>query len=183
MSRLLYAVFAGIVGAGIVHITILMLIPRYAQHDVWTQLGDMGADGRFVRIEPAREGQAGTLIKTADPLFAIAACRFDLTGGLTHITAPGNVPFWSVSIFDRKGENIYSFNDRNSTDGRLDLTVASPLQMVELRKDLPAQFERSIFVETDVVDAVIVLRAFIPDSSWEGIVSDFIAGAACSNVG
>lgn len=179
MSRLVYALLTGIVGACIVHITILMLIPRYAQHDVWTQLGDMGADGRFVRIEPAREGQAGTLIKTADPLFAIAACRFDLTGGLTHITAPGTIPFWSISIFDRKGENIYSFNDRNATDGRLDLTVASPVQMVELRKDLPAEFERSIFVETDVVDAVVVLRTFIPDRSWEQIVSEFIAGAAC----
>ncbi len=181
MSRLFYALVAGLVGAGIVHIAILMLIPRYAQHDVWTQLGDLGADGRFVRIETAHEGKTGTVIKAADPLFAIAACRFNLTNGLTHIKAPGTVPFWSVSIFDRKGENIYSFNDRNATDGQLDLTVASPVQMVELRKDLPAEFERSIFVETSVGEGVVVLRSFVPDRSWNRIVSDFVAGAKCQS--
>jgi uncharacterized membrane protein len=112
-------------------------------------------------------------------MFAIAACRFSLSGGLTHVTAPGRVPFWSVSIFDRKGENIYSFNDRNATEGQLDLTIASPVQMVELRKNLPPAFERSIFVETEIGEGVVVLRAFLPDHSWDKIVSDFIAGALC----
>ena len=42
-----------------------------------------------------------------------------------------------MSIYDRSGRNIYSFNDRTAMEGELDVVVVTPLQMVELRKDLP----------------------------------------------
>ena len=50
---------------------------------------------------------------------------------------PARCPFWSVSVYDRSGQNIYSFNDRTPPDGNLDFVVLTPAQMIELRKDLP----------------------------------------------
>ena len=55
---------------------------------------------------------------------------------MVRIKAPGNVPFWSVSVYDRSGHNIYSFNDHTATGGKLDSVVLTPAQMIEVRKEL-----------------------------------------------
>ena len=41
MLRLLYALLVGIVGAGIVHIVVLLLVPSYSERDAWSRLSEM----------------------------------------------------------------------------------------------------------------------------------------------
>jgi len=38
MRKLLYAVLLGLIGAGIVHIVILILLPLFSQRDAWSRL-------------------------------------------------------------------------------------------------------------------------------------------------
>jgi uncharacterized membrane protein len=38
MLKLIYAVLTGLIGAGIVHISSLMLIPLVSENDAWTRL-------------------------------------------------------------------------------------------------------------------------------------------------
>ena len=176
MGRALFTLLAGLVGAGIVHISVLMLVPYYASRDAWSQVSALGADYAFAAVagEPARK-----LLADIDPLFEVAVCRFDLTGGLVHASASGTLPFWSVSVFNQRGENIYSFNDRNMSGAGLDVTVATPVQMVELRKDLPEEFAQSIFIEADMTKGMIVLRMFRPDALTAQKALAFLASAKC----
>ena len=83
------------------------------------------------------EGRDGPLVRSVDPLFSAIACRFDLDDGVVHVQAPGRVPFWSMSVYDRNGQNIFSFNDRTSADGRVNFVVLTPAQTIEVRKQLP----------------------------------------------
>ena len=176
MLRLLYAVAVGLVGAGIVHVAVLMLLPGFSERDAWSRLA-MAADlYRVVRIDAS----AGALIRSVDPLFFAAACRFDLSEGIVHVRAPGKAPFWSVSVYDRAGQNIYSFNDRTNESGALDFVVLTRPQTIELRKALPADLEGSIFVETAVDEAIVVVRAFVPDESWEPTVAEFLDQITCT---
>ncbi len=98
---------------------------------------------------------------------------------MVQITAPGQVPFWSVSVYDRNGHNVYSFNDHSATDGRLDTVVLTPAQMIEVRKELPEDFAGSIFVEAPIGEGIAVIRSFVPDESWKPTVRRFLAGATC----
>ena len=41
-----------------------------------------------------------------------------LEEGVVRIDNAGKVPYWSASVYDRSGQNIYSFNDRTATDRR-----------------------------------------------------------------
>ena len=126
MLRAFYAVLVGLVGAGIIHIAVLLLIPQFSDRDAWSRLA-MAADFyRPVRIDP--EGMA-PMASSSDPLFYASACRFDLAEGIVHVVGPGKAPFWSVSVYDRGGQNIYSFNDRTPPDGSLDFVVLSPALM------------------------------------------------------
>lgn len=177
MFRFLYAILLGLVGAAVVHMAVLLLVPIYSERDAWARLASRAPAFAITEIaSPTGDASFG---KGADPLFSSAACRFALSTGIAHFVADGDVPFWSVSVYDRRGQNIYSFNDRTATDRQLDVVVATPVQMVELRKDLPEEYAAAVFVETEQREGIIVARAFMPDQSWSGIVKGFLDSAEC----
>ncbi|PRD45791.1 DUF1254 domain-containing protein [Phyllobacterium phragmitis] len=175
MGRLIQALLLGLIGAGIVHIAVLLLVPVYSDRNAWSRISAYGGSYRFHVLETETDGRGGL----HDPLFQEAACRFDLLDGPVRVTAAGNVPFWSVSIYNRSGENLYSFNDRTSTDGKLDLVIANPIQMIDLKKDLPEAAAQSILVEEDIGEGFVVIRGFTPDQSWQSSVRNFLSDADC----
>lgn len=178
MRRLAYALLLGLVGAALVHIAVLLMVPHYSERDAWAKLSAAAGYHQMVRVsaDPGVE----PLIAGIDPLFEAAACRFDLAGGPTHLQGEGSVPFWSVSVYDRAGVNLYSFNDRTADQGVLDLLIVTPAQMIELRKELPEEFERSVIVETGAVEGVVVVRVFRPDAEWRGEVLAFLERVSCA---
>ncbi|BCH26025.1 DUF1254 domain-containing protein [Mesorhizobium sp. L-8-10] len=175
--RLLHALVLGLVGAGIVHIAILLLLPVVSERDAWSRLARSGDLYAVVRAS----GGAGDrrVLRLTDPFIEAVACRFDLGDGIARIRAAGHVPFWSVSVYDRNGTNVYSFNDHATVDGNLDILVLTPMQMVELRKDLPPEFQSSIFVEADIEEGIVVVNSFVPDPSWKPAISAYLKGATC----
>lgn len=177
MLRLVYALLAGLVGAGIVHIAVLLLLPQFSERDAWSRLAMQAAPFRVVQAGSAGDSEA--VVAARDPLFLAALCRFDLAEGVAHLKADGRVPYWSVSVYDRGGQNVYSLNDRAAQDGVLDIVVLRQAQMIELRKFLPEDMERSIFVETPVEEGIVAVRAFVPDATWRPVVAAWLSGLAC----
>lgn len=177
MLKVAYALIVGLFGAGIVHIAVVLMVPKFVDSDAWSRLA-MAADlYRVVRIDP--EPGRSPVMRSADPLFSTAACRFDLSEAPVEVHADGKVPYWSVSVYDRGGQNIYSFNDRTAADGVLDFAVLTPAQMVEARKDLSEETIRSVFVEAPIEEGIVVIRVFVPDQSWRQIVSDYLDAVTC----
>ncbi|WP_269932223.1 DUF1254 domain-containing protein [Aminobacter sp. HY435] len=177
MRRLFHALAIALVGLGIAHIVILLLVPNFSERDAWSRLAMVAGPNKVVRLDQDVGG--APVVKSLDPSFYDAACRFDLADGVVRIDNAGKVPYWSASVYDRSGQNIYSFNDRTATDGNLDFVVLTPAQMIELRKELPTEFEKSIFVETPIDEGIVVVRAFVPDDSWRPTISRFLDGINC----
>ncbi len=178
VSRALpYTLLVGIVGAAIVHIAVLLLVPNYSERDAWSRLAGLGEP--FSMIELSGEIGAAEFSEDANPFVRTLACRFEIEPGIARIQADGEVPFWSAAVFDRTGRNIYSLNDRTTPGGGLDMVIASPLRMIELRKDLPEGFEEAVFVELDAPEGVAVIRVVVPDQSWDALADRFLSGARC----
>ncbi|TIR15021.1 MAG: DUF1254 domain-containing protein [Mesorhizobium sp.] len=177
MRRLLHAILLGLLGAGIVHIVVLLLVPEFSERDAWSRLAMASDLYRMTRLDAEAGGTP--VVKSVDPLFYAAACRFDLSEGMVRVKAPGNVPFWSVSVYDRSGHNIYSFNDHSSTGRVLDSIVLTPAQMIEIRKELPEELQGAIFVEAPIDEGMFVIRSFVPDDSWKPVVSRFLEQSSC----
>src|SRR5262245_43783966 len=97
-----------------------------------------------------------------------------------RVRAAGSVPYWSTSIYDRAGENVYNFNDRTATDGALDFVVGTSAQMIEMRKDLPADLASSVFVEADIDEGIVVVRSFVPDDSWAKTIAAYLGSLSCT---
>ncbi len=173
-----YACLAGLFGAGIVHIVVLLLVPEFSERDAWARLGATSNLYEMVRLDSDHaEVQS---IGATDPSFVTAACRFDLSEGSVQVATKGKVPFWSAAVYDRGGANLYSLTDRSAVDGALNLVILTPDQMIESRKDMPNDLERSVLVESPVGEGIIVVRAFVPDQSWAGLVGDFVGRSTCT---
>ena len=178
MIRWIYAALVGIVGAGIVHILVLFLVPEFSERGPWQQLSlaapehvlvDLESDERFSGLD-------------RDPLFRSVACRYDLDAGPTRLSATGRVPFWSVSIYDRYGQNSFSVNDRSAEGGAVDILLLTPLQMVQLQKDPLPDLARTIFVEIAPETGIAVIRAFVPDETWARVAKDFLETSTCERL-
>lgn len=176
MARFFQAVLLGLIGAGIVHIAILFLLPHYTQRDAWSRLADKSGLYAVTRTDGAA---ARPISGFANPLFETAACRFDLSQGAVHVHAKGHVPFWSMSAYGRTGLNIYSLNDRTTTDRSLDFVIVSPEEMVSVRKELPPEFASSIFVEANIAKGIVVIRTLVPDPTWKPQVASFMNSLTC----
>lgn len=170
-SLLAYPALLGLVGAAIVHIAMLLALPHFADRDAWSRLAAAGPTFGFVSLDAA--------VGRADPLVDAHACRFDLSDGAARVTAGAGVPFWSVSVYNRRGHNSYGFTDRTVATGKLDLVLVTPAQMIELRKAMPEALAGSVFVEIGDPVGIVVLRAFRPDDSWGPAVETFFRGARC----
>ncbi len=70
-------------------------------------------------------------------------------------------------------------NDHTAVNGKLDLVVATPIQLVELRKSPPQALAQSIMVEMKEQDGFAVLRAMAPVDSFEEQVRNFLAESTC----
>jgi uncharacterized membrane protein len=177
MTRFLYAILVGLVGAGVVHAIILLILPHYSERDAWARLATHADYYHFTRMSGE---DAPPVVRGVDPFFDAVACRFDLSEGVVHVKATGHVPFWSVSVYNRHGQNIYSLNDRAQTLGDLDLVLVTPAQMIELKKSLPKEFEKSVFMEADVGRGIVAIRSFVPDETWKKAIADYLNDASCA---
>ncbi|PSH57534.1 MULTISPECIES: DUF1254 domain-containing protein [Phyllobacterium] len=178
MVKVLRTLFIGLVGAGLIHIAVVLLVPYYSDRNTWSRISAYGDDWQFHTV--TREGIAGMVPLAFDPLFQAVACRFDITDLPAHITGVGTTPYWSISVYNRQGANIYSINDRTAIADQLDLVVATPLQMIELNKTKPAAAENSVLIEADMDEGFVVVRSFVPDESWRSQVDAFLKSANCT---
>lgn len=177
MTRFFNALTLGIIGAGIIHISALLLVPVYSKRDAWTILSEQANFYRMVRLDPPK---ATPLIDSLDPLFDAIACRFDLREGALRLKGEGVVPYWSMSIYDRNGLNIFSVNDSSSPEAGPDFIVATPAQMILLRNAPPADLDGAVFIQADIDEGIALIRSFVPDPSWEPSNAAWLNNISCA---
>ena len=177
MGRPLYVLCAGLIGAALLHIVIVLAIPSYAQSDAWTRVSALGAREFFHVLRPGEND-----LTSANPFSRAAVCRFDISTEPVRVTAFGSMPHWSLAIFDPAANEVYSMNDRIAAEGDLDIVIVTPVQMIGYRKTLPESIAESVLIEFPETSGYLVLNTVAPDASWEAIVDDFLGNAVCQPV-
>jgi uncharacterized membrane protein len=110
-----------------------------------------------------------------------AVCRFSLEDGPLRVQANFPDDFWSVAVFDRRGRNVYSLNDRATQGSNLDLAILTSVQMAQLRQNPPASLDTAIVLELPIQAGFVLLRAFVADDSVKPAALAALAGARCSD--
>ncbi|MFD1746574.1 DUF1254 domain-containing protein [Rhizobium helianthi] len=179
MLRVILTVLTGIVGAGLLHLVIILSLPSFSERDAYSRVEKEGAPFRFHTI--GSKPDAAGLVKD-DPFLDVAVCAFDISDQPVRMKATEPVPFWSFATFDSASNETFSINDRTAADRKLDLIVATPVQATALRKALPSSALQPIIVETTQEQGYAVLRALAPQTSFKPATAAFLGAAECSTM-
>ena len=164
--------------AGIVHIVVILLVPRMAENDGWSRLAAVAAERRFGLVT-AIEGD-GSTVPGLDPLFVHGACRINISLSPARLALVAADRFWSLAIYDENGTAIFSLNDRTAAEGVLQMLIVTPLQNAELRESDPAALAESIAVESEKTDLIALIRLYAPSSISRDEARAILNGAACT---
>lgn len=177
MLRVILAILTGLVGAALLHLVIILSLPRFSERDAHSRVLNEGPEFQFHAIGKKMD-QAGLALQ--DPYLETAVCAFDITDQPVRFTSANGVPFWSFATFDSASNETFSINDRTAADRMLDVIVATPVQATALRKALASSQVQPIIVETAQLEGYGVLRALVPQKSFRTAAQEFLAKADCS---
>ncbi|MHA1189238.1 MAG: DUF1254 domain-containing protein [Alphaproteobacteria bacterium] len=190
LRRYIYHGLLIFIGAGIVHITAVMLVPHFAEKDAWSRLEVSAGFFSFKILEPdkfldtgqnGKTGKAGaTHLTGLDPLFVQAACRVQTTGAPVEIRFSDPDQFWSLGVYNNLNGVIFSLNDRTVERGNARFLIVTATQNSRIRERDPLAYERNIIVETDQDELVVVLRIYAPGAIDRAQVTDLLTGASCT---
>lgn len=163
--------------AATVHILAVLLVPRYAHDLRWERLErELGLYAMMVVDLPDRPGKQDTSL---DPLFAHAMCLARLDDGPLSLSFSGPEAFWSMSLYDRSGEIVFSVNDRTALDGEIDLLVVTPAQRETIEREVPEALVENILVDLPETDLLAFLHVFAPDPAARARATSAIRSAVC----
>jgi uncharacterized membrane protein len=179
MRSLGLAVLIGLVGAALIHIIVILSLPRWTGSDAYTRVLGLGETGRFYAL-PNEANATG--LYNDDPHLRAAVCRFDLAEGPVRVMAMGDVPVWTTATYDTGSNETYSMNDRSAIGEGVDLTLVTPTQLLLLKRNMPPALTRSVMVELGEEQGFVVLRAVVPDRSAETAARNFLSEASCNTL-
>ena len=172
----IFAILVGLVGAALLHIVIILVLPRFTGNDAYSRvLGLFEMDSFF----PLSAAPGPTGLANEDPFCALPSAVFRWSAARCGSSPRGDIPFWSLSVYDADSNEVFSMNDQTAVNGELDLVMATPIQLVDLRKTPSESLAQSIMVEMPEEDGYAVLRALAPTDSFEETVRNFLAESSC----
>jgi uncharacterized membrane protein len=184
MGKLFLAILVGLVGAGIVHIAVILSIPGQADNDAWSRLSRLGPEFATVRIgfaEPEGDRASGSPagFVFVDPAFIDIACRFSVEDGPVRLFSDDRTRFWTASIYARNGDNLYSISERVALEGRLDLLVGTAEQLDLARIEGSSSTIPTVPVAVAGEEGYLTVRALVAAESERPFVDRFARSVTC----
>lgn len=176
MRSILYAILVGLAGAALLHIVIILSLPRFTGRDAYTRVQVFGETHRFF---PLANEASGLAPANDDPALRTAVCAFSVEEAPVRLFARGDVPFWSLAVYDSASNEVFSMNDRTAVEGALDVLIATPIQLIGIRKAVPEELAQAILVEMRGEEGYAVVRTFVPAESRLEAATAFLAEAVC----
>ncbi len=133
MIRLLFTIIAGVLLGGIVHLVSVLALPRIATQDAYSRLTPMTKLNTVTPLPLADPNNEP--MPFMDPAFAIAICRYDLSGGSIKLAVPVSQAYTSVSFYTRNEVAYYAINDRSAGRKVIELDLMTEAQHAELPED------------------------------------------------
>jgi len=133
MIRLLFAIIAGVLLGGVVHLVSVLALPRIASQDAYSRLTPMTKLNAVTQL-PLADPNNSTM-PFMDPAFSVAICRYDLSGGPIKLIVPVSQAYTSVSFYTRNEVAYYAINDRSAGKKVIELDLMTEAQHNELPED------------------------------------------------
>jgi len=178
MIRWLLLLFGGLLLGGIVHLGTVMMVPRTATQDAYARLSPVAPVNTVAQIEAPQPDKAR--LTYMDPAFALAICRYDLSGGSLKFSVPVSQAYTSVTFYSRYDVAYYAINDRAAGRRVIELDLMTPEQRAQLPEDEDVTAADRLIVETPTVTGLIAVRALAPEPGLMAMARASLTAAKCN---
>jgi uncharacterized membrane protein len=177
MIRLAVWCVVGLLLGLVVHLATLLALPRLATQAAVDRLQSLGPAGQVELLPPP--SPADTVLPSPDPFMRLAVCRYDLADGPVRVRAPVTTAFFAMSFYTPDGLNYYALTDKAASEGTIELTIYSALQLAEVRSREGPDTPEALRVESPADRGIVVFRALVPEASFAAMAEDALRRANC----
>ena len=177
MIRLAFTIIAGVLLGLIVHLVAVLALPGIATQDAYSRLSPMTKLNAVTQLPVAEPANAP--MPFMDPAFAIAICRYDLSGGPIKLTVPVSQAYTSVSFYARTGIAYYAINDRAAGRRIIELDLMTTQQRADLPDDEEITAADRLIVESPTPTGLVGLKALAPEPGQMASARRTLSGARC----
>ena len=180
MVKLAYGVLLALCGAVLVHIAIIFLIPQLREPRIVAQLQALNQAGDPLTFSG---DDVSTNLAGLDPFFRYRVCFYDLEDGPFQLVSTGDVPFFSAALMSDNGDVLFSITDRQTIKRTLNIKVRASAEQQRLSQNQADSTAVTGAVPVFVPDSTgyAVIRAFVPDNSWDEIADNFLNEIICQS--
>jgi len=176
--RLLFTIIAGVLLGGVVHLVSVLALPRIATQDAYSRLTPTTKLYSVSQLPTADPGNM--LMPYLDPAFAVAVCRYDLSGGPIKLTVPVSQSYTSVSFYTRNELAYYAINDRSAGKKVIELDLMTEAQHNDLPEDEEVTAADRLIIDSPTTTGLIVLKALAPEPGLMPQAQASLAASRCA---
>jgi uncharacterized membrane protein len=177
MIRLLFAIIGGVLLGGVVHLVSVLALPRIATQDAYSRLTPMTKLNTVTALPLANPNNAP--MPFMDPAFAVAVCRYDLSGGPIKLAVPVSQAYTSVSFYTRSDVAYYAINDRSAGRRVIELDLMTEAQHAELPEDEDVTAADRLIIDSPTATGLIVMKALAPEPGLMPQAQATLAASSC----
>jgi uncharacterized membrane protein len=175
--RLLFTIIAGVLLGGVVHLVSVLALPRIATQDAYSRLTAMT---KLNAVTPlALTAPDNAPMPFMDPAFAIAICRYDLSGGPIKLAVPVSQAYTSVSFYTRNEVAYYAINDRSAGRRVIELDLMTEAQHADLPEDEDITAADRLIIDSPTATGLIVLKALAAEPGLMPQAQAALAASSC----
>ena len=178
MIRLLFAIIAGVLLGGVVHLVSVLALPRIASQDAYSRLTPMTKENTVTQLPLADPNNSP--MPFMDPAFAVAICRYDLSGGPIKLTVPVSQAYTSVSFYTRNEVAYYAINDRSAGKKVIELDLMTEAQHNALPEDEEITAADRLIIDSPSATGLILLKALAPEPGLMPQAQASLTAASCA---
>jgi uncharacterized membrane protein len=175
--RLLFTIVAGVLLGAIVHLVSVLALPRIATQDAYSRLTPMTKLNAVTALPVA--APSNEPMPFMDPAFAMAICRYDLSGGSLKLSVPVSQAYTSVSFYTRNDVAYYAINDRSAGRKVIELDLMTEAQHAELPEDEDITAADRLIIDSPTNTGLIVLKALAPEPGLMPQAQASLAASSC----
>jgi uncharacterized membrane protein len=177
MIRLAFTIIAGVLLGLIVHLVAVLALPRIATQDAYSRLTPMTKLNAVTQLPVANPANAP--MPFMDPAFAIAICRYDLSGGPIKLTVPVSQAYTSVSFYTRNEVAYYAINDRSAGRKVVELDLMTEAQHAELPEEEDVTSADRLIIDSPTETGLIVMKALAAEPGLMPQAQASLAASRC----
>jgi uncharacterized membrane protein len=178
MIRLLFTIIAGVLLGGVVHLVSVLALPRIASQDAYSRLTPTTKLNAVTQLPLADPGNSP--MPFMDPAFAMAICRYDLSGGPIKLKVPVSQAYTSVSFYTRNEVAYYAINDRSAGRKVIELDLMTEAQHNELPEDEEITAADRLIIDSPTATGLILLKALAPEPGLMPQAQATLAASSCA---